>query len=317
MAALHEGSCLVRPKGTAVHKRRYCASQLLGRLTGPARLLAMSWSKMFVDNKSGTRLLLQKLAASPLVRRNLPNAAATCSQYFAFRRNPNETIGNFLVRETLVHEEFVEAILRLWEDRQGLSQEQRDFGLPEDEEEWTDDDWRSWNWWSWEDEERTEAGDPDLLPSPDGAAEGVDGEAPPPGTPGPNGEPTRGATGSSPSHRPDGPDPLPPSPESIKDKAEAQTLDELTLADSFIMNVLRGWRLLQAAGLSPDEMRDILSTTKNSLDFEMISGALQNLWDDQLLSSRNRAKPGYAGLHHELRQRGERGRPLLQECLGR
>ena len=41
--------------------------------------------------------------------------------------------------------------------------------------------------------------------------------------------------------------------------------------------------MLQAAGLSAEEKRDILNTTKNSLDYPVISSALQSLWDDQLL----------------------------------
>ena len=117
-------------QATPVHKRRYCASQLLGKLTGPARLLAMSWSRLVLDSQDGTRELLQRLAASPLVRKTLPNAAAICQQYFSFKRNAQETIANFLVRETLVHEEFIEAIIRLNEEKIGVSQESRDFGLP-------------------------------------------------------------------------------------------------------------------------------------------------------------------------------------------
>ena len=53
------------------------------------------------------------------------------------------------------------------------------------------------------------------------------------------------------------------------------------------MTVLRGWRLLQAAGLSPEEKRSILSSTKNTLDYDTISQALQTLWDDQLLGQRS------------------------------
>ena len=34
-----------------------------------------------------------------------------------------------------------------------------------------------------------------------------------------------------------------------------KVMDEMTLADSFILEVLRGWRLLQAAGVTPDEKR--------------------------------------------------------------
>ena len=73
-----------------------------------------------------------------------------------------------------------------------------------------------------------------------------------------------------------------------------QAIDELSMADSFIMGVLRGWRLLQAAGLSAEEKRDILSTTKNSLDYEVVAAALQNLWDDQLLGQRYPHSSGYS-----------------------
>ena len=81
--------------------------------------------------------------------------------------------------------------------------------------------------------------------------------------------------------------------------AEAQTggITELALADSFIMQVLRGWRLLQAASLSPEETRDILSTTQNKMSFEAISQALQTLWDEQLLGHRYRPWHGHLSLH--------------------
>ena len=60
--------------------------------------------------------------------------------------------------------------------------------------------------------------------------------------------------------------------------------------------MLRGWRLLQAAGLNAEEKRDILSTTKNSLDYSVISSALQSLWDDQLLGN-HRHHGGAHNLH--------------------
>ena len=267
-------------QSTPTHKRRYCASKLLAKLSGPARLLAMSWRVSF-DDADGTRAFLQRLAGSPLVRKTLPNAAAICAQYFAFRRNPGEGIGNFLVRETLVHEEFVEALIRLHEEKLGLSQEQRDFGLPASEPE-------SWPWWNeYEDEEWQP--DEATRSTEDGEAaptEDRDGDARPDRGVGPTTMPA--TTGSSPSHRAaDGGsrderagsqigDPRPPT----------SAVDELSLADSFIMGVLRGWRLLQAAGLTAEEKRDILSTTKNSLEYEVVAASLQNLWDEQLLGHR-------------------------------
>ncbi|CAE7821609.1 GIP [Symbiodinium sp. CCMP2592] len=276
-----------------VYKRRYCGAQLLGRLTGPARLLAMSWSTLVLDSKDGVRVLLTRLATSPLVRKSLPNAAAICQQYFSFKRNQMETIGNFLVRETLVHEEFVEAIIRLYEEKEGVTQDQRDFGLPEDEEEWGEGEWSgSWSWWDYDaDYEYEDEGGEDHPPADSGPPE-ADGSGVP--VPRDDGEasPSGAAPGSSPSHR-SAPGDTParsPSRKTAVPQSSAEVpkpvVNELSVTDSFIMGVLRGWRLLQAAGLSAEEKRDILSATKNSLDYEVISAALQNLWDDQLLGHR-------------------------------
>ena len=52
--------------------------------------------------------------------------------------------------------------------------------------------------------------------------------------------------------------------------------------DTFILDVLRGWRLLVAASLSSDEWRDVLATTNNKLDYLSVSDALQTLWDEQM-----------------------------------
>ena len=56
--------------------------------------------------------------------------------------------------------------------------------------------------------------------------------------------------------------------------------------DSFIMQVLRGWRLLVAASLTQEEWRDILATTGSTLEYEKIADALANLWDERLMGYR-------------------------------
>jgi len=95
-------------RATPSHKRRYVATKLLSRLTGSARLLAMSWTDMALDDYNGTKTLLQRLAVSPLVRQSLPNASAISAQHFDFRRKVNEPMTTFLVRESLGFTEFVE-----------------------------------------------------------------------------------------------------------------------------------------------------------------------------------------------------------------
>ena len=41
-------------RATPIHKRRYCGTKLVSRLTGPARLLAMSWPTADFDHQGGT-----------------------------------------------------------------------------------------------------------------------------------------------------------------------------------------------------------------------------------------------------------------------
>eukprot|EP00438_Fugacium_kawagutii_P021819 Skav230869 [mRNA] locus=scaffold1335:307503:315465:- [translate_table: standard] len=273
---------------TPVQKRRYVASKLIGKLQGPARLLAMSWNRGEFDSPSGTLTLLKKLSASPLVRKTLPNTAAIMQQYLSFRRRQGESMATFLVRETLGYEEFSEALQRLWEEQQGIDPAAWNFGLPPVEEER-----ESWDWWrhGYHDYDEEEELVPENPPVEDGeageAAQDADGAAA-------AGAGLRGSVGSSPSHG--------HAANRWVDRSvqPSEMAGELSLTDSFIMGVLRGWRLLQAACLSPEETRDILSTTQNKLDFEAISQALQSLWDEQLLGHRgpsNRVPWHQSNLH--------------------
>ena len=184
-------------QGTPVHKRRYCATRLMGRLTGPARLLAMSWPQQSFDAADGTLKLLRRLAKSPLVRKSLPNAAAICTQYFSFKRHPGESIGNFLVRETLAHEEFVEALIRLHEDKIGVSQDLKDFGLPTSlsEDQW----W--YDWYEYDDANSDVGTRPhERPPEPPSHGDSPEAEGDGPEVPPRDGEPPRASAGSSPSN---------------------------------------------------------------------------------------------------------------------
>ena len=269
-------------RATPVEKRRYCATKLLTRLTGPARLLAMSWTSHDFDHVHGTRDLLRMLAESPLVRQNLPNAAAICQQYFSFKRGHQEAMNSFLVREALGFSEFVEAILMLMEDRMGVRQHEKNFGLPEeDPQEWW---WSYGHWGQDEPGEEEEAAEERHSPSDSQrrAADAGDGSG---------ASPMRLRT---PSRRSIGV----PGTDAEAPPGFEMTAEDLSLGDSFVLGVLRGFRLLQSAGLSADEKRDILSATKGSLDFEQISRALQTLWDEQFLGRAHQAPPAAFGAHY-------------------
>ncbi|CAK9105955.1 unnamed protein product [Durusdinium trenchii] len=260
----------------------------------------MSWSDMSLDDYGGTKVLLQRLAASPLVRQSIPNASAICNQYFSFARKAHEPMTQFLVREALGFSEFVEALVRLAEEKRGIRQEDKDFGLPAGEADYEQDYDSGWDAW-WDDwaewpQDDVNAPDPEngdfdpnsaqpttTLPASTSRAE--------------SGSPHGGGyqrvpqgTMSSPSRRSAG----------VQPSLAGEELNELSFADSFVLGVLRGFRLLQAAGLSADERRDILSATHGSLDFDEVNRALQTLWDEQFTGSRSSHPTLFNSNWHEL-----------------
>ena len=96
--------------GTKKSQRSVLGARLVARLTGPARLLAMSWSLEELSGTHGARNLLSKLEQSPLVRKQLPNTAAVLQQYFNYRRQGHENINAYLARESLY---YLEALMAL------------------------------------------------------------------------------------------------------------------------------------------------------------------------------------------------------------
>lgn len=291
-------------RATPQNKRRHCASKLMSRLTGPARLLAMSWPDVDFDKVGGTKEYLRRLAVSPLVRQSLPNAAAICQQYFSFKRAPGEPIHAFLVREALGYSEFVEAIIRLYEDKHGIKQDDKDFGLPSDEleDEWTQGEWD--DWWRTSSSPPSEvpevpAEDPPQAPPAAATAAPQVAAAEPATPPGDMGSPT----GRTPSRQSGRVPPLVPEKRSVGiPSTSPDVVNELTLADSFVLGVLRGFRVLQAAGLSPEDKRDILGTTRGSLEFEVVTHALQTLWDEQFLGrqhGRGQQHDNYQAEHYD------------------
>ena len=227
---------------------------------------------MALDDHDGTRTLLRRLSASALVRQSLPNASAICPQYFDFKRRPGEATTAFLVRESLGYAEFVESLVRLAEEKKGSSSETSDFGLlprPSDDSGWEYDEWShddgGLGWFG-----QREQDDAGVQASPASAAAGARGS--PVYQRVPRDSPhSRRSVGVQPSFF-------------AEDKME---VNELTFADSFFLGVLRGFGILQAAGLTPDERRVILSSTRGSLEFEEISKALQTLWDEQFSGRRH------------------------------
>ena len=107
MAALEHGDATAKKwHGWNKSKTTTVVAKLITRLTGAARPLSMSWHNRDFVGEQDVSKMLRCFATSSLVRRSLPNAASTMSEYFSFRRRPNEPIAQFLVREALGFEEF-------------------------------------------------------------------------------------------------------------------------------------------------------------------------------------------------------------------
>ena len=242
--------------GTKPSLRRYLASRLISKLSGSARLLAMTWQLNEFNNVDGVKVFLSKLSRSPLVRKSLPNAASIMGQYFSFRRQRGEGIAHFLIREALHYEEFRECIIRLKEEQLGVDPERNGFGLPPLEE--------------------TSDG-PDDKESAD--------------------ETERDSPAGPPERRPYARVPT-------QDPGEQSEETVLSMADSFILEQLRGWRLLTSASLTSEEWRDVLGTTQGKLDYASISDALQVLYDEQMLG---------AGRQHGAHLPGGPHQALFQE----
>ena len=201
------------------------------------------------------RLLLQRLAESPLVRKNLPNTSAVLNQYFNYKRYPQESIANYLVRESLYYEEFSESLMALKDEQDGVpAQVFPDFSDASSSGDEKDEDESSKSSKKKEGYSRVPAEDPEEEGSP----YGLSGRRP---TTSPR-RPTARSTGGTTAGR------------------------GLNNFDSFILKQLRGWRLLSGACLSAEEWRSILASTNNQLDYQNVSMALTILYDEQIQSTR-------------------------------
>ena len=230
---------------TKKEARKFIAPKLVTRLTGPARLLAMGWNQQDLQGKGGLQIYMAKLSESPLVRRKLPNTAAVMQQYFSFKRHGHEAIANFLVREALHFEEFVEALHLLKDEKDGKAEE---IFLPEET--------------SSEEETGSQSS---------GGKNGRKKEEPVD----PAQSPTRSQTRSSHGGEP------------------TTTRTSTSSLDSFILEQLRGWRLLTAAALSPEEWRSVLASTGNKLDYTSVVSSLEILYDEHFNRGRH-----HQGLTH-------------------
>ena len=99
----------------------FCAHRLVSRLQGPSRLLAMAWPDAAFDNADGvTRMFSVDLPRVPLFVRTCPMLRLFVSSTSPSRRTWPNLRRAILVRESLSFAEFGEAITRLHEEKMGI-----------------------------------------------------------------------------------------------------------------------------------------------------------------------------------------------------
>jgi hypothetical protein len=221
------------------------------------------------------------------------------------------------VRESLGFEEFQEALVQLKEEKDGRDPSSRNFDLPDmspkgDDEQWGD--WRRWRQW----QPPTEGGDASVDQegdqSPTSRGDGYRLV--------PSVEPDMSPKAASEHGRT-----VPPASQPGSTQHGSPIPGVLGPLDSFILEVLRGWRLLVAASPSNEEWRDVLAATGNKLDYISISNSLRhammgqraymNNWHEQWdvsLTGIHGVMIGIHGLHTWLNIHGLK-LPLLRKKL--
>ena len=102
--------------GVKEEERKYAVARLLPGLSGSARQAAIKWSPSEFESGGGIELWLKRLSSLPTIQRAAPKAMAIVESYMELRRSGGETIGEYLVREEDGHQEFEEALDRLWQE---------------------------------------------------------------------------------------------------------------------------------------------------------------------------------------------------------
>ena len=102
-------------------KRKFAVGRLVSDLAPSVKALVRKWRPSDFEKEDGAKLFLDRLRASPLVRQPLPDADVMMERWKSFIRRQGENIGDYLVRENNVHEEFIAAMIKLKSSVHGTS----------------------------------------------------------------------------------------------------------------------------------------------------------------------------------------------------
>ena len=110
--------------------RSLAASRLVAKLLKSSNLSLQQWARdrspEGYEHAAGCTKLLEDLAASPLGRQPIPDAAGKIKYYYTkLKRRKGETVGQFLVRESTAYDDLTKALDRLAGEMNRTSEETR------------------------------------------------------------------------------------------------------------------------------------------------------------------------------------------------
>ncbi|CAK0875282.1 unnamed protein product [Prorocentrum cordatum] len=280
------------PRTLKRQERDLAANRIIGRMlqskTIAIRTFATTLDPDRYENPNGHLLLLDDLRSSPLGKLPIPDAAHKIKHYYKdFKRPKGETVGALLIREQDCYSEMVQALERLLEemgDNDKYKQCQECFGYFErDRGAAGRGQWYCQRCWdTWDGNPDTPATAADAAPAEE-AEEAYEYE---------RHSTTSRSQGSRTDrfHR----------QESMASKLKVS--EAMAVGSTFfghasgVLKVLRGFFLLEAMDFTEKEKQDVRVVTQNRLDFDAISKALKERWEDKALVQRDfgpRAMPRY------------------------
>ena len=231
------------------NERHLAAARVWNKMTGPAKGVVRNLSPEEFAGPDGIEKFLSVLRESPLQKLPIPDSFSRLERWSSLSRRQQETIPQMIVRE---EELFTELQASL---RRARATSTTTFGH----------------------DGLILKGKGRGTPPPSGAptaSPGEEGEGRGPRPGGEAGSPQASATGGSPTGR--------------AAAREAPEIDEDNPMSGFFEDELRGYRLLKACHLGPNERQQVLTLTGNSTGFQPIRQALRSLYDEGMAEQNGR-----------------------------
>ena len=89
-------------------KRPYIVGRLVQALpAGLVKTLVQSWRASAFETPTGHEKYIEKLSASPLMKRPLPQAQVQMGKFYAYQRRNGQSMGDYLIGEDKVYRDYI------------------------------------------------------------------------------------------------------------------------------------------------------------------------------------------------------------------